>query len=304
MRIKRNKIKQSKNSSLLTIQYHGLAVSCFSEKSAKSTSGYNETAILRTKDHQLRLYLINQSTNEEKELAPNIPLEKVEIEIKALENPKIAGFEKHISKKSFTRKVITEDPNDLRWIPNIEGQEFHNKKISCLKKIHTPLTRMIIQNALFFCNQKSGQSLKKAKGIWLKDDELLADSNEKSFGRVGFEMGANIEADKVSIKITQNGEIIENTALDNSHGHKYLLKIENLCPESNIENEGRGDFTRYYQVFDAGENGFDLLGKLFAEEKIKPNEQKGESSSRIEFCGMVISGERTNLIDLFQASST
>jgi hypothetical protein len=301
----KEKLTINKQPCILTITYNGLAVSCFSEKKNKSDTGKNESAILRVSDHKLSVYLENQQTGK-KESIP-IPINNVEIEIKALENPKIKGFEKFVSKTAFTRKIKSDNPFDLRWIPNIESAEFHNGKISCYDKIDFPLTKMSIQNAVFYCNKKSSKDLKKSKGDWMLESKVLEIVKKSNFGRVGFEMGAKIDADQVQILIKQNDTILLDKVLSKSEGVEYLLKIENMCSDETNRASHSGDFHRYYEIFDNKGAGFELEGKLFDEldkKEKKPSNQKGETISRAEFCGMIFSNERTDLNDLFQASSS
>ncbi|MBX7170004.1 MAG: hypothetical protein K1X72_03530 [Pyrinomonadaceae bacterium] len=259
---------------LVTLGFEGLGIVCFSEPkpldfspaSGKKMTPIKETkkpilevpargevAIIRRKKenqiHYLRIAIFQSNDNggwERLELLNNDgkdnnkPLPNdVEITIKAIENPEIAGFVKYSNNQPFNRNSFSnQNQYDIRWLVDIEG-ELH-KKTLIPKKGQTKLSPLYIENAEFY----SRSFLLRGEN---KDPQpqVIDNSNQKIF--IGHELGAKIQASKVQFLMKSNSfpEINSDITfpLSETNGKRYVIKITNTCDGATEQ----GDFDAIYE---------------------------------------------------------
>ncbi len=236
------------------IRFTGLGIVCFNE-----TKKRGEIAAIRDGKHTLSLKIqqpqfldgAEKDVIVYKNLAvyENLPDENVEIEIKAVENPEISGFEIYQTGENFDR-LNNENFNDFRWI--VDLNEFHGENLAAQNDEQKfPLTKIFIADGLFYTHQLDTELYfeKIARG------ENGDEKNRETFGNVAETIGVKIGADKVLFKI-KIGETEETHSLENVSGLPYRIEIKNI---DHNEGANYSDMPDYYKYV-AGTDGekFDL----------------------------------------------
>jgi hypothetical protein len=137
----------------------------------------------------------------------------------------------------FTRQE-DDDPNDFRWIIDIEGHEFHGRKLKIKTDVLSPILRM--NAGLFYTAMKCPVTIIRKK------------DRTPRFQEVAYLMGANIYLDGLGSK----ADLIWGAGGKNSLSLKkekdttYKIQVLNDCPQpSSIDPTRLGDFSFYYDVF-------------------------------------------------------
>jgi hypothetical protein len=158
--------------------------------------------------------------------------------------------------REFDRLDDTGDDEDFRWVPNLEGPEFHDRKLKIKNKSKLKPT-IFISDGILYTRQKTeelfarvsvkGKSLPVALGKFAYGINL--DITELNGGEVILSnryKGEPSEPDpRCSVRLPQNDCI------------KYLITIENHC-QLPADSEGT-DFRLFYEVLKVPEKKqFDL----------------------------------------------
>lgn len=301
-----NKIEEK--DALLTISDYGLGISCFTRK-RKSKPVRNETAILRSDNHKLKLTLFTLM-NEESKIKPHrfcdgeIPVENIEIVIRVTKNPKRVDCKKYVGRNRFDRKSNNAEAQDLRWIPHIEGKEFSNARLIPIKNHGIKLSKLTVENALFYCRSLSDIPTYVFEGEVQKQASGLKISNTRDFGKVGLDIGAIIEADEIEITIFQNNVVLESKIITKTNNTRFFLKIENDCDQNKEVDydqvSSQGDFDIYYKILGGNGKAFNL-GQIKGKD-IFPIQSKGdgEGQGNKQFCGRAFVESRNSIDYLFE----
>lgn len=256
------------------VRFTGLGIICFNE-----TQNRGEIAILRDERHTLSLriqqpqYLdgAEKDVIVYKNLAvyENLPKECVEIEIKAIENPTIFGFQIYKADENFNR-VDSLDVNDFRWI--VDFDEFHRDGlVTQSDEDRYPVTRLFIGNGLFYTH-KLDTELYFEKIRKDKNNGLI---NREVFGNVAETIGVKIEAELVSFRIKYD-EVDETRLLEKVNGLPYRIEILNMDYNENADYSDMPDYYKYL----GGANG----EKFELEPVIEENAELGGGVSGKRFC--------------------
>lgn len=203
-----------------------------------------------------------------------LPVGNVSMEISATENPAVRSFEKLVGKGDFDRLNFDES-RDFRWVVRMDelyGKEMSEKNT---EDLYTT-TELTIKNATFFAYELDDE--------WQFEKFVLDGKEVKNltpFGRVAETIGAEIEADRILLKINSNGD--EFTHEFSGKGGK--ITIENVDEDGN----DISDLQFYEKCFDIGDaNPVRLAGNNTGDE-ITPENAIDQSGGR-EFCHPVSGG--------------
>lgn len=236
------------------VRFTGLGIVCFNEAKKRG-----EIAAIRDGKHTLSIKIqqpqfldgAEKDVIVYKNLAvyENLPVEEVEIEINAIENPKISGFEIYQTDEDFDR-LNNADVNDFRWI--VDLKEFHGTDLVVQNgEQKFPLTKIFIADGLFYAHKLDSELYFEKVAV----NENDGDKTREVFGNVAETIGVKIEADKVLFKI-KYGETKETHLLENVNGLPFRVEIKNMD-----YNEGANysDMPDYYKYLAGADNGkFDL----------------------------------------------
>lgn len=231
------------------IYVEGLGISCFN-----SIENRSETAIMRELEHVLTMTITTfVNGNESGETQYDFSRTDASINIIGVGNADIEGYEQFHGVNFMRTLENVNDPNDLRWIPNLEGEEFHDCELyptgRAESEFNIPLTPLYIQNALFYGKANSGYTNNRI------EKDLHGDViSSNYFGEYGYKMGAKIIADTIDIKL--QGSTATEINLNAEPDTQYVITISNKREEG----DETSDFSEYYKVVYA-KNGinFDLL---------------------------------------------
>jgi hypothetical protein len=160
------------------------------------------------------------------------------------------------TRRGFDRLDDTGDDEDFRWIPDLEGPEFHNRKLRIRHRYKLQPVIFITDGVLY-----SGP----------KTDEIFArvsvngKPSSKPLGKLGNGLNADImlmEGDEIVLSNrfdsgSDNSCIAPGVRLANERHIKYFITIENLCEVAD-ESDGT-DFRLFYEVLEDPEGRtFDL----------------------------------------------
>lgn len=219
------------------VNVRGLGIVCFNPTLQRC-----ETAIIRHGGHQLSLDIARPGLIEGAEgeatgfislfHRPITELEDVTIEISSLGESTHNGYEV-FQAGAFDRANGDNDPNDIRWIINLEGDEMHGpglvKNESVSESSRPPVTRLFISDALFYAVMPNSNALAKTP-YFEKTDPRDESTNE--FGYLAETLGANIQADGVQVKLTIAGTE-EVLAYEHVAGSPLRIEIANVDPDVN-----------------------------------------------------------------------
>lgn len=236
------------------IRFTGLGIVCFNE-----TKNRGEIAAIRDGKHSLTINIQQPQflDGEEKDVIlyqslavyKNLPDNGVEIEIKAVENPKISGFEIYRGDENFER-LNNDNINDFRWV--VDLNELHGENlIAQTGGDKFPLTKIFIADGLFYTHKLDTELYFEKIAV----NENGGAMSRETFGNVAETIGVMIEAGKVSFTI-KTGETEETQLLENVRGLPYRIEIKNMdCTEG----ANYSDMPDYYKYLaDAGGEKFDL----------------------------------------------
>ena len=230
------------------VYFSGLAIGCFNTNLTRF-----EATLLREQQHSLSVTIekIEGGQVTKKETYGSFPSSGVAIEITGIGNPATNGFST-FEPGNFNRTGANDD-NDLRWICDLEGTEFHNTVLQPTGVAESdyglPLSHLYIKNAELYTKSYSPYDTNKVE----KDaDGTIV--NETFFGKYGYKLGAKIIAEKINIKFT--GVQIEELDLDQARNTVYKIYVLNEREVADLST----DFAEYYKVLKepTGRN-FDLI---------------------------------------------
>jgi hypothetical protein len=225
--------------------------------------------------------------------APALP-DDAEISVNATQNPQIGGYAKYKPLQTLNNQSIgNQDAHDLGWIIDVEGNGFHNKKLSPQKAI-TRLSTMYIHNAEFYTRSFL------TKGPQNSEPQPQTVSGQSAPIAIGHELGAKIPAAKVQLTVkSKQGGINKVFEFDTASGKRYLVKVGNLCYNDSSPD---GDFDAIYEFLkETGESSpqFSVTPNLPPQKmsarpvpKLVPNPQ---DSAYIRFCGASLASKQDGI---------
>lgn len=270
------------------VRFTGLGIVCFNKDRQRG-----ELGVIRDHKHTMTitiqrpvfqegsgndvLFYQNVVTFEE------LPREGVEIEIKAVGNPAIDGYE--IYQPGDFDRLDSPDSNDFRWLVNLNSLH-GDTSLTPGAADHYPLTKIYIGNGLFYTH-------KLDTNIFFEKVEKNPSGNATArevFGNVAETLGVKIEGDEVSFTIRFNGKE-ETHTLKRIEGLPFKIEIKNMDSSPNAV---YSDMPDYYKYLD-NPNGvhFDLNPIV---------EDSGgvvaDSVNSREFCHPIVFGALSSIDDL------
>ncbi|MBK9316075.1 MAG: hypothetical protein IPM55_17800 [Acidobacteria bacterium] len=237
-----------------------------------------QIAVLRCDDHDLTFDIFKVPRSSAARRAEKIGIDRqisLDCDIKiSAKNSKEEGI---LSYKDFStpfdrqdRSPAPDNINDFRWIVNLEGEEFHNRKLEFIEPGKPSIMDILKE---LFQSQGSDHThlLPEAKQTAIKElkpmiyvdagtvytqaisSEMLLRRDEESrhemFGRVAYRIGIDIRCEELTI----SNDSGFNRLLNHSTDFLHVIQITNLCslkprPENPELTAGRSDFDLFYDV--------------------------------------------------------
>jgi hypothetical protein len=159
-----------------------------------------------------------------------------------------------------------DDPNDFRWIVDIEGQEFHDQHLTLISDVLTKSFSM--NNGLFYTAVRSSVRIKRGAVVGATPTDVAL----KVAANIYFENGAS------EAILTYGGP--ESLSLRKEADTSYKIEVFNDRVH-HPPGDDRGDFRFYYDAFDVPQDQrFDLIG-------VDHDGHDGEPDTRAHPCGPI-----------------
>lgn len=195
-----------------------------------------------------------------------LPSRGIRIETTNPDPPGVYCFKKGV----FDRKNTEGDPEDFRWVMDVEGPEFHDKSLTITSSPSVDgaaqlKTRLQITDCVFYANRVPGQIIARDR----TDDNVTGVAAAPVFlGPVADIIGADIVCkNDPSSGIVLTNEEGQRLVLPRADGIRYEIEFNNACgvPSSPADST---DFSIYYNVLsDPDGVTFDLRDVVDAEDE-------------------------------------
>jgi hypothetical protein len=266
-------VKESSATAL--VRFTGLGIVCFNKEEHRG-----EIAAIRDNKHLLTIKIqqpVYQDgaesdiiTYQDIATYQQLPVEGVEIEIKAHGEPAIEGYE--IYQSGDFDRLNSPDVNDFRWIVNMNA--LHGETaLTPVAGARYPLAKIFISNGLFYAH-KLDRNLFFEK---VERDASKALQRREPFGHIAETVGVKIEGDEVSFTIRAGGRE-ETQTLKRIAGLPFRIEIKNMDHSANAVYSDMPDYYKYMSSPDG--NRFDLTPVT--------EDGDGESVNQLEFCHPIV----------------
>lgn len=271
-------IKES--SATVLVRFTGLGIFCFNPQ-----RGMGEIAAIRDDKHTLTVALrqpVYQDgagkdlvVYQEVAVYKDLPKQGVEIEIKALSDPAIEGYE--IYKPGDFDRLSSDDANDFRWVVNMDDLDGATPLIPTGHGPY-PLSKLFVGNGLFYTHRVDSRlSFEK-----VEIDASGAERRREVFGNVAETVGVKIEAEEVGFTI-RSGGVEQKHTFRRVPGLPTVVEIKNMDSNPNAVYSDMADYYGYLSSPD---------GKQFRLEPIREEDDDvthGGSVNQQQFCHPVAS---------------
>ena len=232
----------NESSATALIRFTGLGIVCFNKEKQRG-----EIGAIRDNKHKLSIKLQRPTFQEgagndvivyqDIVSYENLPSNDVQLEIKALSNPAIEGFE--IYQSGGFDRLDSSDANDFRWIVNM--QALHGAAdLGPTTKQNYPLAKIYIGNGLFYAHKLDRDLFFER----VEKDAGGTATNREVFGNVAETIGVKIEGDEVGFRI-QIGAREETHSLKRVAGIPYRIEIRNVDPSADAVYSDMPDYYQY-----------------------------------------------------------
>jgi hypothetical protein len=256
-----------------------------------------EFGVVNAPDHVLRIEVVKVDPNRGPIELPNISRylpSKGNIRIDSPNSAKTHGvqffndldrpFRRHIGKVA-DMVDDTVDAQDFRWLVDLEGEEFHNKKLDL--KPGFPNQRIIVSGGLFYTHA-------------LIDVQLVRSDNSVSESPVASPIGCNLDLDVGEEFVLTYGpddeNIVQKIILTAEKGVTYIIQILNN-PKNDQHAEHNGGSqpedlsTHFHFYYDEavevnGDKKFDILSPQEGGEGLGPNRPCGGAGLSLHTDGL------------------
>jgi len=278
----------NESSATALVRFTGLGIVCFNEEAQRG-----EIGVIRDHKHLLTISIQRPVFREAdgsdlvgyQDIATykDLPKEDVQIEIKALGQPAIEGYEIYQS-GDFDRLNST-DINDFRWLVNMNSLHGDAALIVPAAADRPPLTKIYIGNGLFYTHKLDTSLFFEKVG---KDAAGTA-SEPEVFGNIAETIGVKIEGEEVSFTIRVGGRE-ETQSLKRLEGLPFRIEIKNMDTSDNAVYSDMPDYYKYLSS-PAGDR-FDLAPI------VENGGGEGDSVNTREFCHPIGVDELSSIDDL------
>jgi len=237
----------NESSATALVRFTGLGIVCFNSEQQRG-----EIGVIRDNKHQLSIKIQRPVFSEGggndvvvyQDIATyqSLPKEDVQIEIKALGQPAIAGFE--IYQSGDFDRLDAADPNDFRWVVNMNALHGETPLSPGTEERH-PLTKLYIRNGLFYAH-KLDTNLFFEK---VSKDASGNDTQREVFGNVAETIGVKIEGEIVTFTI-RIGDQEETQSLARIDGLPFRIEIKNMDYAANAIYSDMPDYYKYLSSAD------------------------------------------------------
>ncbi|HEX8282886.1 MAG TPA: hypothetical protein VF588_06005 [Pyrinomonadaceae bacterium] len=275
----------NESSATALVRFTGLGIVCFNEE-----RGRGEIAAIRDMKHSMSIKILRPAFQEGSgndtvaysELVSYLSLPKhgVEVEIKALGERAVEGFEIY-QRENFDR-LGDADVHDFRWIVNLNSLHA-GATVRPTAAGRDPLSKIYIDGALFYTHRLDTR-------MFFEKVEKDAGGGEKRrevFGNVGETIGAKIEADEVSFTIRFGGKE-ETHSLKRVEGLPFIIEFKNMDYSDNAVYSDMADYYGYLSTPDGSQFDLDRV----VEDDGGPG-VKGGSVNHEEFCHPIVTDLRS-----------
>lgn len=268
----------NETSATALIRFTGLGIVCFNKERQRG-----EIGVIRDHKHELSIKIQRPMFQEAdgndalvyKDLAVYraLPKENVQIEIKALVNPAIAGYEVYQS-GDFDR-LDSPDANDFRWVINMNSLHGDAPLVPGNEERY-PLTKVYIANGLFYTHRLD-TNLFFEKVLKNPSGEAM---QREIFGNVAETIGVKIEADEVLFTIRVGGKK-ETHSLKRIEGLPFRIEIRNMDYDANAVYSDMPDYYKY--LSSAAGNRFEFTPIVEESEQAA-----GQPVNTMDFCHPIV----------------
>ncbi len=237
-------VKESSATAL--VRFTGLGIICFNKDRQRG-----EIAVVRDHKHLLSVR-IQQPVFKEgsgdtvvyQDIATydGLPKEDVQIEIKSLGNPSIAGYD--IYQSGEFDRLDSPDPNDFRWIVNMSALHGDAALAKSEERSH-PLTKISIANGFYYTHKLDTNMFFER----VATDAVGIATNRVVFGNVGETIGVKIDGEAVSLTIRIGGAE-ETHTLERVAGLPFRIEIKNMDYNEDAVYSDMADYYTYVSSTD------------------------------------------------------
>jgi hypothetical protein len=231
----------NESSATALVRFTGLGILCFNKEKQRG-----EVGVIRDHKHELSIKIQRPAFQEAegrdlvvyKDVVKYeaLPKEDVQIEIMALGQPAIAGYEIYQS-GDFDRLDST-DPNDFRWVVNMNSLH-DDATVTAGAEDRHPLTKIYIGNGLFYAHKLDTNLTFEKVG---RDGS--GNVTREPFGNVAETVGVKIEGEEVSFVIRIHGKT-KTHSLKRLDGLPYRIEIKNMDYNTNAVYSDMPDYYKY-----------------------------------------------------------
>lgn len=158
------------------------------------------------------------------------------------------GVSFHEKPGPFSRFQGEDDEKDFRWALDLEGAEFHERRLEMRRlaeKSDTALRPMIfISDGILYTEKRTDEMLARVS--------MNGDRNPIPLGKVAYKIGIGLFPGKGGRVVVSNGPgagtETKPVELSSNPNVKYKVTIDNLC--SIDRNQGGTDFQLFYKILD------------------------------------------------------
>lgn len=264
------------------VRFTGLGIICFNDDRQRG-----EIAAIRDDKHSLSITIqkpVFQEGGEKDIIAyrdiaayQKLPKDDVQIEIKALGEPSIEGYE--IYQSGEFDRLASADVNDFRWVVNMSTLH-GDTALSPTAQRRYPLTKIYISNGLFYTHKLDTNLFFER----VKKDAGGRATGRDVFGNVAETIGVKIEGEEVDFTIRVGGRE-ETHSLKRVDGLPYRIEIKNMDYNVNAVYSDMADYYGYLSS-PTGEQ-FDLAP--ITEEEAGGKPAGGGAVNQKQFCHPVAS---------------
>lgn len=272
-------VKESSATAL--VRFTGLGIICFNDDPRRG-----EIAAIRDDKHLLSVKIQkpvyqdgcgdDRVVYRDVATYQNLPKEDVLIEIKALGEPAVEGYE--IYRSGDFDRLDSADVNDFRWLVDMNALH-DDAPLSPTAEHPHPVAKIYIGGGLFYTH-------KLDTNLCFEKVELDAGGRAKQsefFGNVAETVGVKLEGEEVSFRIRAGGEE-ETHSLRRVEGLPFIIEIRNMDYGENAVYSDMPDYYAYLSSPDG--NRFDLTPVA---EDAEGGAACGGAVNQNQFCHPVVS---------------
>ena len=241
------------SNAFVRVTFDGIIIFCLNKRAEPDRC---EMGMVSLQDHERLLKITKINPNGSEELVPPVYSlgDDDNVIIEAIEPtpPGVTPFRRDLSSDPFDPIADTGDPEDFRWILDLQGALMHGNAAS-MRRDYKCRPKISIPHGIFYTHSKT------AHQYFRRPKEGSINTGTQPLGKLADKVGADIVCDpikgKVKVKIKEKEIELKTDGLLT----RYRIDITNLCRESCGMTS---DFVHYYNVVsDIDDIKFDLYNQ-------------------------------------------